>query len=58
MAPTDDLGIMVPFLLFSYVAGAMGFYRYIYHTAPIMEEESTGCKVYELFPAEEIRRAA
>jgi hypothetical protein len=49
---------MVPFLFFGYVAAAMGFYRYIYHTAPIMEEDSAPCKVYELFPAEEIRRAA
>jgi hypothetical protein len=54
---------MVPLFMFSYLAAAVCFYRHIYKTAPIMEEEAAGCTVFELFPAgespvEEIPKAA
>jgi hypothetical protein len=60
---TDHFNKMVPLFMFSYLAAAVCFYRHIYKTAPIMEEEAAGCTVFELFPAgespvEEIPKAA
>ena len=54
----NDKVKMVWFLVFSYVSGAVGFYRHIYKTAPIIEEADHACKIYELFNTDEIRHAA
>jgi len=54
----EYLGMMVPILITSYIAAAVCFYRHIYRTAPIMEEVVQDCKIYELFPAQEVKKAA
>jgi hypothetical protein len=57
MAPT--ISLMGPLLVFTYVVAAIGFYRHIFKSAPVMEESTFDCQVIELFPQqEEIRRAA